>query len=472
MRGIPLRCLYLLALAALLGGCAATDPRPGDPFLRGGDLEHAISSYVEDELTRPKDPEVKRNLGVAYFRAGRHAQAEVKLLQARALAPADLHVVFFLAENYEALGNTRLALDSYLTYLAKGGKNTAAVRVRIEDLIRQEAIRDARRAIAQEDSVSAVELPENALVVPEFTNVAGTQTLQPLSRGLAAIVTTDLQKVRHFRVLERARLGVLLEEIALAEPTSNGATGGGAGTPTTGAAPPDLPRLRVNPETAPHIGHLLGARRFVQGAFTPLGNELIQLQAEVVAAVEGTSTAAGDPVSGQLTDVLRLEKRLVYQTLATLGVVPTPEERLELDRLPTQSFLAFLAYCQGVDYEETGKLDRALEAYGRAVREDSGFTLARLAKEELEHGRRPYEGQVRAVIEEITDQPGGGDLSDILDDIAISVGSGPSPDTGSDPDSNDDQPSGDPDVSPSDPDKLDPVRGLPDFPPPPPGVRR
>ena len=129
---------------------------------------------------------------------------------------------------------------------------------------------------------------------------------------------------------------------------------------------------------APRVGLLLGARRFFQGSFAPLGGREIQLDGALLETSGGGSKPVGDAVRGPIKNVLSLEKSLVRQALETLGIEPTPEEWREIEKLPTDNYLAFLAYSQGLVDEDNGDIPAARAAYQRAVRLDSGFVDARL----------------------------------------------------------------------------------------------
>ena len=140
--------------------------------------------------------------------------------------------------------------------------------------------------------------------------------------------------------------------------------------------PATTEKARVTKETAPRIGTILGARHFVQGTFAPVGEDEIQIGASLLEIVNGTLRPAGQPIVGPVRTVLRMEKELVYEVLGALGITPTPEERREIDRLPTESFLAFMAFSRGLYLEDIGRSQDALGAYLDALRADPGYAAA------------------------------------------------------------------------------------------------
>ena len=59
----------------------------------------------------------------------------------------------------------------------------------------------------------------------------------------------------------------------------------------------------------------------------------------------------------------------------------TPEERTAIEEVPTESYLALLAYCRGLEYEDQGDYGNAESAFSEAASEDSGFSEAQTQAE-------------------------------------------------------------------------------------------
>ncbi len=445
------RGFLFLAAALTAAGCAVAPHGPGDDLLRHGDFAAAIPVIQQALVAQPDNPVLNRNLGIALLETGKPEAAATALERARSLDPRDPVAAFQLGRAAEAAGSWDAAARAYGDYLALGGKQESAVRVRLNTLSHRRAEAEVKAALARERSLSAASVPENTLAVPDFVNVAASDTLAPLSRGLSAVLVTDLSQVGAFRVLERDRLQVLLDELNLSHPNPEASTpaaplhdpstalglkerlaalrsassgkpyysgpvddqrdagleaavrefqgdhglkADGVPGPRTLAAlagavgdrPPETPAkpaevAEVAPDTAPRLGKLIGARRFVQGAFAPLGASAVRLDASVIATHEGTLTAAGDPVNGPLPRVLHLEKDLLAEILAALGITPTPAEEDALARIPTENFDAFMAWSRGLVFQDQGRRAEALAAFREAVRLDPGFNEARASEE-------------------------------------------------------------------------------------------
>ena len=91
-----------------------------------------------------------------------------------------------------------------------------------------------------------------------------------------------------------------------------------------------------------------------------------------------------DEIEGKLETIFRLEKKLVFEIIDELGVNLTPEERAEIERIPTESLLAFMAYSRGLDYEDQGLFDQAGAEYQKAIDIDPGFAMDKESLEDVE----------------------------------------------------------------------------------------
>jgi len=434
-----------------LSGCAGTGGSPADRLLEQGDFDAAIVAFEAERARQPDDAEILRNLGIAQFEAGRTGASLGTLEQARRQDPDNSQTLYFLGRAAERAEKYDLALDAYTTYLDRTGKDERVVRSRIQAVSLQKSTADVMRALAQERDLSAAAIPENTVAVADFENSLEVSDLNALGHGLAAVLVTDLSQVEELRVLERARLRVLLGEIDLGTPPRapaqvwdpietvrgtkqrlsvllrpdrgeayyngpidgqrtaayaeavrqfqadhslgvDGVPGPQTWTTLKGALPDDGPPATesvtatgvVSAQTAPRIGRVLGASRLVQGTFAASGangTDQVQLGAAVLDVKSGTPEVTGEPVVGNLADVLQLEKTLVYQVLESMGIDPSGIDRRRIDKLPTRNFLAFLAYSKGLYLEEEGQMVQATESYREAVRLDPSFQFAR---EELE----------------------------------------------------------------------------------------
>jgi hypothetical protein len=185
----------------------------------------------------------------------------------------------------------------------------------------------------------------------------------------------------------------------------------------------------VGKGSAPRLGRLLGARRFVQGGMVPLGQADIQLGATVIELPDGGSKNLDPPAKGKLRDVTALEKILLFQILDSLRIDPGPVLRSQLRQPPTRSFEAFLAFSRGVDFEDRGWIERARQQYREAVGWDPRFALARDRADLIDYGIAGLGKVDSDWIADLAPEAEGNDATgQRLLDSGVQVGLGPGPD--------------------------------------------
>src|SRR2546430_1195519 len=120
-----------------------------------------------------------------------------------------------------------------------GGGCGRRLRARAQLALRTGAEQTARLALAHEAELAPEPAAPSTLAVLPLV-IAGDSSVQPLARGLAELITTDLAVIRTLRLLERVQIGTVLDELKLAE------------------------SARVDPATAARVGRLLRAERMGQ----------------------------------------------------------------------------------------------------------------------------------------------------------------------------------------------------------------
>ena len=364
-----LRASRLLAAALLaLAATSATALAQRQPDAPVGRLERARAA-------NPSSPNVLRALGIAYHRAGRHADALSVLTEAQRLAPRDGVIALYLGLSAEATGDVATARTAYSSYLMHG--RTRRVRhqlsARLAALNRQELSRAATQSIARERELGAVPAAPGTIAVPPFRFSGADSTLLPLERGLADLLVTDLSRSRALTVVERDRMQALLDEIER--------SASGTGDSAT--------RLRA--------GRIMRAGRLVQGAITELPNGSLRVDAAVI---DVPTTSAIDAVSAddRLEQLLALEKRIAFELFEALGVTLTASERALVEQRPTRSMAAFVSYSAGLAAADSGHLVAASAHFAEAERLDPEFAAARSRGEEV-RAAQAGEGLTTAAIE-------------------------------------------------------------------------
>jgi tetratricopeptide (TPR) repeat protein len=244
------------------------------------------------------------------------------------------------------------ALALYRRYLADHASSDGAAAVRARELLaaRLEALAGARLALQREQQLSQEPAdPQTLAVLP--LEIQGDSSYQPLSRGLAQVLTSDLSLLQRFKMVERLQLSVLMDEMHFGQ--SN----------------------RVDPATVARVGHLIKAGRLVQGAAAIRSEQQVRLEATVIRA---TGEVTNPQVqTGKLSDLLTMEKSLVLGLAGQLGYTLSEAERQAILENGTQNLAAFLSYSRGLVAEDLGDFNRAAGYYGQAVRSDPGFQQAK-----------------------------------------------------------------------------------------------
>jgi tetratricopeptide (TPR) repeat protein len=352
LRGLRTRRCVLSAIL-LAAACTAR------PTTSIGSLESRLAQA-------PDATDTRLHLAAAYRADGRAADAVEVLEPAVREVPHDPAMLFVLARSYENAGrlsDARATLERFLT-VSRSSRLNRRVRARIELLRRRELEQVVRTALADEATLRNAAPSPGVIGVFPLLATGADATLAPLGRALAEMLTTDLAQTDRLRVVERAGIQFLLDEIGLA------ASG------------------MVDPLTGARAGRLLGAGRIVQGRLDGDPAQL-RLEALVVALAEQRdSTTAPARVNGRLDDLFDLEKQLVLALYADLGIALTIAERERVLRRPTDNVQALLAFGLGLEADDANRWADAARSFERALELDGNFVLAR---EWLERSRRKAE---------------------------------------------------------------------------------
>lgn len=334
--------LVAVGFAAFTVACASSGQLSADGVSR---LERARAS-------RPNDPAVARSLGIAYYKTDRYPEARVQLDRAVRLNPRDGTAALYLGLTAEKQGDISAARAAYQGYVRYG--RTSRVRKQLEArlaaLTRQELQLAAKASVAREQTLSSQQGSLQTIAVMPLRFVGADSSLQPLERGLAELIITDLSRSKQLNVVERARIQALLDEIALQQ---SGQT---------------------DSATNVRAGKIIQAGRIVNGQIAQNERRL-----RVDAAIVNTQTAAvtgGAASENTLEQLFALQKAIVLQLFGSLGVTLTTAERDAIEQRPTRSLQAFLAYSRGLGFEDQGRYNEASRAYQEAVRIDPSFGQA------------------------------------------------------------------------------------------------
>ena len=316
--------LPLLLLSAAVSCARAPQPAALTPFRRGAALAAAGRCDTATVVAR----------------------AALDLEPDNALGPLVIGACQERADRYDE------AVATYTAFVAQHprARGVSALRAKAQLALRAAAERTARQALAREAELALLP-PQPATVAVLPLVIAGDSSVQPLSRGLAELITTDLAYIRTLRLLERLQIGMLLDELKLGRSE------------------------RVDPATAARVGRLLRAERLVQGTATIPSRGPVQLSATVVTGT-GVVRPVGQ-VTGPFPKLLELEKHVVFDLAAQLGLELTQAEREQILRQGPKTLAAFLAYSRGLEAMDRGDYDAAARHFRSAAQADPSFQAAR-----------------------------------------------------------------------------------------------
>jgi len=212
------------------------------------------------------------------------------------------------------------------------------------------------------------------LAVLYFTNSAlgGGTDYQPLSKGMADMLITDLSQNPGVRVVERDRLQALLEEQNLS---------------TSG---------RVDQETAVRVGRVLGAQHLLMGAFVidPRQNMRIDLRA---VNTETSQVEYVESVTGKADQLLALVDELGKKVNTGLKLPPVrfrvSAVAVQSTAKPPEQFRAVMLMSRALERQDKGDKAGAIALYKNALEVDPSFDRAkvRLAMLETPSATTPQE---------------------------------------------------------------------------------
>lgn len=345
--------IALCSLLAFAGGCA------GGGALRLNDVTpEAIPELEAQQQARPYDAAALARLGVAYFRAQRLDDARAAFDTAAARDPRNGLAAVYLGMTAEAQGDFAAARAAYERYLAVSRSRDlrSAARSRLALLSRRQLEFEARQALAAEATLTQAPPEPNTVAVMPFGYSGTNEEIEPLTRGFAQLIVTDLAKSRQVTVLERERMRAMLDEMRLSR------------------------EGQASTETAARSGRLLRASRVVQGSLTDVGDELTVAAAVVDVSTAGIAAAASE--TDALSRLFDLEKAIVFSIFINLGIQLTDAERDAINQRPTQNLQAFLAYSRGLQAEDRGDYATAAQMFGQAARLDPSFQAAAQSSEQ------------------------------------------------------------------------------------------
>jgi Tfp pilus assembly protein PilF/TolB-like protein len=311
------------------------------------------ASVLADE-TKTLTAKEKQNLvqhGVDQYKQGNLGQAQKNLELAKKSFPENYAVPYYLGLIYLEQGKRSAAINEWQEYVKMDPKSVNALRIRknLTLLLLEEARDSARTAVANEAVLTRLPPADNTVAVGVFTNL-GSESIEPLGKGIAALLIYDLSQVPDLRLVERVRLQTLIKEMQLG---------------TSGM---------ITPETAPTVGKLLKAKHVTSGSMADLEADRLLIASALMDADQMTNVGTQE-AQGELSKFFILEKQIACQIIEDLGwdcdTMPA-----EFHKIHTQSLAALIFFGMGLDFMDQEQYDQARDAFQKALNEDPSFELA------------------------------------------------------------------------------------------------
>lgn len=201
-----------------------------------------------------------------------------------------------------------------------------------------------------------------------FTNSALVrhQEYEPLSKGIAEMLITELAASPAIQVVERDRLQSLLEEQDLAG------------------------NRRVDEATAVRLGKILGVHHLLMGGFVIDPRENMRLDLRAV-SVETSKVEYVETVSGKSQDVLGLISQLGAKVNGRMRLPPLPGAARNTGTRSSKAdqLRAVMLLGRALEESDKGNVDGAMALYREALDVYPEYERARVLLASLESTRKP-----------------------------------------------------------------------------------
>lgn len=279
------------------------------------------------------------------------------LERAKEIAPDNYVVAYHLGSVYLNEGKKEDAILEWERYLSMAPMDSKSIAIREHlTILKLDYLEEfAQNAIKQVDSISEdqIQIKENTIAVLDFKN-SGSLEYNAISKGLSAMIITDLLKVPELNVVERMKIQALLQEIRIGMTEV------------------------VDEKTAPKAGRMLLAKSIIWGEFAVEKSKKMKISSTVTEILDSTNLGKAE-VEGPVSEFFNLEKELVFNILEALGLKEedlSPSVKKSIRKIHTENFEAFLNYSKGLDYIDQKDFYKANEAFHTAVKLDPEFDIA------------------------------------------------------------------------------------------------
>jgi len=200
-------------------------------------------------------------------------------------------------------------------------------------------------------------LDQKTIAILYFDNSSNNAQLDPLKKGLADMLISDLSNLNMLRVVEREKLEEVMAELKLSSSKD------------------------FDAGTRQKLGKLLGAETILFGSYFEMIGQF-RMDARIVKTETG-EILKSEGVSGATADFMKLEKQLVWKIARGLDVRFSDKEEAAIMASEQVSYQATLAYADGLELFDNGDKPGALVKFKEALELSPSFDRARTMVDRL-----------------------------------------------------------------------------------------
>jgi TolB-like protein len=223
-------------------------------------------------------------------------------------------------------------------------------------------------------ATSVQEANPQTIAVLDFENnsVVDKEKLDPLKKGLADMLITEMSKINSLKVVERQQIQSVVEELNLGDVAL------------------------VDKDTVQKMGKLLNAKILLLGGFSNLFGDKLRIDARIVLTETGLTLKEEEEI-GDLDEFLTMLKSLVKKVSNDLEIKLSKVEEDQLESTKDGKFDGYVTYAQGLNLEDNGHMlekerkivdaaaiyENARSMFQKAWNESNGYEPAKQKAEEM-----------------------------------------------------------------------------------------
>lgn len=176
------------------------------------------------------------------------------------------------------------------------------------------------------------------------------QIWEPMGKGLAQMLITDLSKIVKLKVVERERIQYILDELQLQKSEA------------------------FDEKSVVQIGKQLGVHAMLFGGFSKI-DKMVRIDARLI-KVETSELMKAEEITGKADEFINLEKELALKITKNLDVELSKYEGKLIEKSENRSLEAALAYSEGLSLLDKEDYKNAMRKFQEALKYNPNYAAA------------------------------------------------------------------------------------------------